>query len=162
RAARALRKQAPRPRIVPRPAAPPPLDALIGYGQARGWAPDTLRQAWRAVTAVLSGPAELGEPPWDAARLRQFLNTRHLVAHRAIESLTAQGLARPNPKAAFDRWLAARLAALPAPVAAEMGSWAEALQGRGPRAGRARQTRTIQGYLRILQAPLASWAARYE
>jgi hypothetical protein len=39
---------------------------------------------------------------------------------------------------------------------------AEALQGRGPRAGRARQTRTIQGYLRILQPPLASWAARYE
>jgi integrase len=36
------------------------------------------------------------------------------------------------------------------------------LQGRGPRAGRARQTRTIQGYLRILHAPLATWSARYE
>ena len=51
---------------------------------------------------------------------------------------------------------------MPAPFAAEVRTWAEALQGRGPRAGRARQTRTIQGYLRILQPPLASWSARYE
>ncbi|MGH3188455.1 MAG: hypothetical protein ACRDPY_05925 [Streptosporangiaceae bacterium] len=43
-----------------------------------------------------------------------------------------------------------------------VGSLAEALHGRGPRAGRARQASTIQGYLRILQVPLASWSARYE
>jgi integrase len=141
---------------------PPPLDALAGYGQARGWAPDTLRQAWRAVTAVLSSRAELGEPPWEAARLRQFLNERNLVALRAIEFLTDQGLARLNPQAAFGQWLEARLAALPAPVAAEVRTWTEALQGRGPRAGCARQPATIQGYLRVLQAPLASWSARYE
>ena len=121
---------------MPSPAAGPPLDALIGYGQARGWAPDTLRHAWRAVTAVLASRAELGEPPWDAARLRQFLNQRNLVALRAVEFLTDQGLARGNPQAAFDRWLAARLAALPAPFAAEVRTWAEALQGRGPRAGK--------------------------
>jgi hypothetical protein len=74
---------------------------------------------------------------------------------------------RPGPprtarRSAFERWLAARLAALPAPFAAEVRTWAEALQGRGPRAGRARQASTIQGYVRILQAPLASWATRYE
>jgi integrase len=164
-AARAIRRrarQAPRPRPVTRPAVPPPLDALAGYGQARGWAPHTLHQAWRAVTNVLASRAELGEPPWEAARLRQFLNQQNLVALRAIEFLTGQGLARPAPQAAFDRWLAARLAALPGPVAAEVRTWAEALQGRGPRAGRPRQAATIQGYLRILQAPLASWAARYE
>ena len=50
----------------------------------------------------------------------------------------------------------------PAPFAAEVRTWTEALQGRGPRAGPARQARTIQGYLRILQNPLASWAAQYE
>jgi integrase len=138
------------------------LDALTGYGQARGWAPDTLRQAWRAVTAVLASREELGEPPWQAARLRQFLNERNLIALRAVEFLTDQGLARPNPQTAFDRWLAARLTALPAAFAAEVRTWTEALQGRGPRAGPARQTSTIQGYLRILQAPLASWSARYE
>ena len=63
---------------------------------------------------------------------------------------------------AFGQWLAARLAALPAPFAADVNTWAEALQGPGPHARRARQTRTIQGYLRILQAPLASWSAQYE
>jgi hypothetical protein len=146
---------------VPRPAAPP-LDALAGYGQARGWAPHTLRQAWRAVTAVLASRDDLGEPPWDTGRLRQFLNERRLVALRAIEFLTDQGLARPSLQAAFDRWLAARLAILSAPVAAEVRAWTEVLQGRGPRARPARQTRTIQGYARILQAPLASWSARYE
>jgi integrase len=164
-AARAIRKRArdaPRPRLAPSPAAPPPLDALIGYGQARGWAPDTLRQAWRAVIAVLASRAELGEPPWDAGTLRKFLNQRRLVALRAIEFLTGQGLARPNPQAVFGQWLAARLAALPAPVDAEVRTWADALQGRGPRAGPARQDRTIQGYLRILQGPLTSWSARYE
>ena len=163
-AARAIRtraREAPRPRPVPRHAAPPPLDALVSFGQARGWAPATLRQAWRAVTAVLASREQLGEPPWDAARLRQFLNARKLVALRAIEFLTSQGLARPDPQAVFGQWLAARLAALPPPVAAEVRTWAEALQGRGPRAGPARQNRTIQGYLRILQAPLASWSARY-
>ena len=162
-AVRAIRKrarQAPRPR--PSSAVPPPLDALAGYGQARGWAPHTLHQAWRAVTAVLASRAELGEPPWDAARLRQFLVERRLVALRAVEFLTDQGLARPTPQAAFDRWLAARLAVLPAPVADEVRTWTEALQGRGPRAGRSRQASTTQGYVRILQAPLASWAARYE
>jgi hypothetical protein len=140
----------------------PPLDALVGYGQARGWAPDTLRQAWRAVTAVLASRAELGEPPWETVRLRRFLNERNLVALRAIEFLTDQGLARPGPLVAFDRWLEARLETLSAPVAAEVRTWAGALRGRGPRAGRARQTSTIQGYLRILQPPLASWSARYE
>jgi integrase len=153
-------REAPRP--VPSPAVPPPLDALVGFGQARGWAPHTLRQAWRAVTAVLASRAELGEPPWEAVRLRRFLNERNLVALRAVEFLTDQDLARPNPQAAFDRWLAARLAALPAPVAAEVRIWAEALQGRGPRAGPARQAHTIQGYVRILQAPLAAWSARYD
>ncbi|HEY7882679.1 MAG TPA: hypothetical protein VID31_17635, partial [Streptosporangiaceae bacterium] len=164
RTARALRRQARSSRCppVPRPAAGPPLDALVSYGQARGWSLDTLRHAWCAVTAVLASRAELGEPPWDAARLRQFLNQRRLVALRAVEFLTDQGLVRGNAQVACDRWLAARLAALPAPFAAEVRTWAEALQGRGPRAGRARQTTTIQGYLRILEVPLASWAARYE
>ena len=90
------------------------------------------------------------------------MNQRHLTALRAIEFLTDQGLARSNPQAALRAWLTARLAALPAPIAAEVRTWAEALQGRGPRAGRPRQASTIQGYLRVLQAPLASWSARYE
>ena len=164
-AARASRKRArdaPRPRPAPSPAVPPPLDALVGYGQARGWAPHTLRQAWRSVTAVLASHDELGEPPWDAVRLRQFLNEQKLVALRAVEFLTDQGLARLNPQAAFDQWLEARLTALPAPFAADVRTWTEALQGRGPRAGRPRKTSTIEGYVRILQAPLASWSARYE
>jgi hypothetical protein len=138
------------------------LDGLTGYGQARGWAPGTLHRARRAVTAVLASGQDLGQPPWDTGRLRRFLNERRLVALRAVEFLTDQGLARGNPQAVLGTWLAARLAALPAPFADEVLMWAGALQGRGPRSGRARQASTIQGYLRILQAPLASWSARYE
>jgi integrase len=163
RAARALgkRARAPRPRPVLSPAARLLLAELAGYGQARGWAPETLRRARRAVTAVLAGGEDLGQPPWDAARLGQFLHEQHLVALRAVEFLTGQGLVRGNPQTVLDRWLAARLAALPAPFVAEVRMWTEGLQGRGPRAGRARQTSTIQGYLRILEAPLATWSARY-
>ena len=164
RAARALRRQARASRCPPgsSPAAGPPLDALVSYGQAHGWALDTLRHACRAVLAVLDSREQFGEPPWDAADIRRFLVERRLAALRAVEFLTDQGLARPSPQAAFEQWLAARLAALPAPFAADVRTWSEALQSRGSRAGRARQASTIHGYVRILQAPLASWAARYE
>lgn len=114
------------------------------------------------MTAVLASSHDLGQPPWDTSTLERLLNQRHLTALRAIEFLTDQGLARGNPQAVLRAWLTARLAALPAPIAAEVRTWAEALQGRGPRAGRPRQASTIQGYLRVLQAPLASWSARYE
>jgi len=163
RAARALgkRARAPRSRVVLDLAARLLLDELACYGQARGWAPDTLRRARRAVTAVLASGEDLGQPPWDAATLGQFLNERHLVALRAVEFLTSQGLARGNPQTVLDQWLAARLASLPAPFPAEIRMWTEGLQGRGPRAGRARRTSTIQGYLRILEDPLTIWSARY-
>ena len=65
------------------------------------------------------------------------MNEQHLVALRAVEFLTDQGLARGNPQTVLDRWLATRLATLPAPFAAEVRIWTEGLQGRGPRAGRA-------------------------
>ena len=160
-AARAARKQA---REAPRRPAPRPAawDALADFGEAHGWSPNTVRGVRRAAAAVTASPGQLGEPPWDAVLLRQFLIQRKLPARRTIEFLTAQGLARPQPQAVFSRWLAARLEALPPPVAAEVCTWAEALQGRGQRAGPARQDRTIQGYLRVLQAPLAAWAARYD
>jgi integrase len=158
-AARKRAREAPR-RWPPRPAAAP--DPLAGYGQAHGWRPDTVRRVRRAVAAVTASGGQLGEPPWDDARLRQFLIQDKLAVQRTLEFLIAQGLARPQPQAAFSQWLAARLKALPPPVAAEVGTWAEVLQGRGQRAGPARQDRTIQGYLRILEAPLATWAARYD
>jgi integrase len=112
--------------------------------------------------AVTDTRGQLGEPPWDAARLRQFLVQRKLAVRRTIEFLTNQGLTRPRLQAVFSQWLAAGLEALPPPVATEVGTWTEALQGRGQRAGPARQDHTIQGYLRVLEAPLATWAGRYD
>src|SRR5262249_6285042 len=50
---------------------------------------------------------------------------------------------------------------LPAPVAAEVRIWTEALHGRGPRAGRPRHPRTIEAYLRVLETPLGAWAGQY-
>jgi hypothetical protein len=111
---------------------------------------------------VLASRQDLGQPPWGAELIRRFLNERHLVALRAVEFLTDQGLARTSPQAALDRWLARQLAALPAPFAAEVRVWTEALQGRGPRPQRPRHARTIEAYLRILQAPLAAWSQRCE
>jgi len=165
RTARAL-KRAKAPRRRPHPVLSPAnqqlLDELAGYGQACGWTPGTLRRAQRAVTAVLASGHELGQPPWDTGTLLQFLNQRHLVALRAVEFLTDRDLARGSTQSALSTWLAPRLAILPAPFADEVRTWAEALQGRGPRAGHARQPSTIQGYLRALQVPLANWSARYE
>ena len=104
---------------------------------------------------------DLGPPPWDAGQLRRFLAGRHLVALRVVEFLTDEGLACTNPRAAHGQWLERRLAALPAPFAAEVRIWTGALYGRGPRAGRPRHPRTIEAYLRVLETPLGAWAATY-
>jgi hypothetical protein len=163
RAARALRP--PQPTRQPGPVLTSAgwqlLDALTCYGGARGWAPNTLRRARRSLVAVLTGGHDLGPPPWEAGQLRQFLVSRHLVALRVAEFLTDQGLAHANPRAALEQWLTRRLAALPAPFAAEVRTWTEALHGRGPRAARPRHPRTIEAYLRVLEVPLATWAGRY-
>jgi hypothetical protein len=79
------------------PAARQLIAGLATYGQARGWTLGTARRARRAVTAVLAGSHDLGQPPWDTGTLERFLNQRHLTALRAIEFLTDQGLARGNP-----------------------------------------------------------------
>ena len=138
------------------------LAGITGYGQARGWTLGTQRRARRSLTAVLASGHDLGPPPWNAAAVRGFLVSRRLAALRAVEYLTGQGLALADPQDVLAEWITPRLAALPAPFAAEVGAWADALQGRGPRAGRPRSPRTIQGYLRILQPPLTEWATRYE
>jgi hypothetical protein len=138
------------------------LDALTGYGQARGWAESTLVRARRSVTTLLTSSGDLGEPPWEAASVRRFLAARHLTALRAIEFLADQGQIGGTGNTVLEQWLAGRLAGLPGPIAAEVRIWAGALQGRGPRPARPRQAATLQGYLRAMQAPLASWATSYQ
>jgi integrase len=137
------------------------LAAVVGYGQARGWSPSTLRRVQHSLAALL---ASQPTPAWplEAAVVRQFLHERHLTALRVVEFLADQGLVHVDEHAALDRWLAYRLAPLPAPIRAEVQAWIQGLRGRGPRAGRPRQAATIQGYLRALHAPLTDWAARYQ
>jgi hypothetical protein len=164
RATRALKRAQRKRRAQPllSPANRQLLDALTGYGDARGWTAETLRRARRALTAVLASGQDFGQPPWDADGLRRFLNARRLVALRVVEFLTDQGLAHGNSQAVLDRWLAGRLAALPGPFAAEVRVWTEALHGQGPRPARPRHARTIEAYLRILEDPLATWSASYD
>jgi integrase len=163
RAARALQPAQPKrqARLALTPAGWQLLASLTGYGQARGWAPGTLARARRALAVVLASGQELGRPPWDAGHLRRFLVSRHRVALRVVEFLTDEGLASINPRAPLEQWLARRLAALPAPFAAEVRIWTEALHGRGLRASRPRHPRTIEAYLRVLETPLAAWAGQY-
>ena len=76
---------------APSPAAGPPLDALISYGQARGWAP--ARCAMPAARDRRAGQrhrtrrATVGRRPARAVPER-----RNLVALRAVEFFTDQGL----------------------------------------------------------------------
>jgi hypothetical protein len=137
--------------------------ALVGYGQARGWSPETLRRVRHSLVVLLtSQPPLTSTSPLDATAVRQFLIERHLTALRVIEFLTDQGLVRGNQHATFDRWLARRLEPLPGQLRAEVQTWVEVLGGRGPRPGRPRKAATIQGYLRALQPALADWSARYQ
>jgi len=137
------------------------LAAVVGYGQARGWSPSTLRRVQRSLAALLAGQPTL-DRPLEAAAVRRFLLERHLTALRVVEFLTDQGLVRVDEHASLDRWLARRLQPLPAPIRTEVDAWIEGLRGRGPRAGRPRQAATIQGYLRAVTPALADWSARYQ
>jgi hypothetical protein len=137
------------------------LVAVVGYGQARGWSPSTLRRVQHSLAALLASQPTL-DRPLEVAAVRQFLLERHLTALRVVEFLTDQGLVRVDEHAVLDRWLARRLAPLPAPIRAEVQVWIEGLRGRGARAGRPRQAATIQGYLRAVTPALADWSARYQ
>jgi hypothetical protein len=157
--------QRPKPRLVNRVRERhEELDAaLVGYGQARGWSPETLRRVRHSLVVLLaSQPPLTSTSPLDAAVVRQFLIDRHLTALRVIEFLTDQGLVRGNEHAILDHWLARRLAPLPVGLRAEVQTWVEVLRGRGPRPGRPRKAATIQGYLRALEPALADWSARYQ
>jgi hypothetical protein len=138
------------------------LTALTDYGQARGWTPTTLNRARQSLTALAACYPLAGAEPLDAAAVRAFLLDRHLVALRVLEFLTDQGLAHGDNDESLDRWLAARLAGLPTPIRTEVHAWIDVLRGRGPRRHRARKATTIQGYLRVLDGPLADWTGRYE
>ena len=135
---------------------------MVGYGQARGWSPETLRRVRHSLVVLVTGQPPLSSTsPLDAAVVRRFLLGRHLTALRVIEFLTDQGLVRGNEHAILDHWLARRLEPLSVQFRAEVQTWVEVLRGRGPRAGRPRKAATIQGYLRALQPALADWSARY-
>jgi hypothetical protein len=153
-----------RPRLLSRIREHPQLQAaLVAYGQARGWSPDTVRRVGHSLSAVLaSQPTPSATSPLDADAVRRFLIGRRLTALRVVEFLTDQDLVTSNQHAILDRWLARRLAPLPAQLRAEVQTWVEVLRGRGPRAGRPRKAATIQGYLRALQPALADWSARYQ
>jgi hypothetical protein len=138
------------------------LAELTRYGQARGWSPSTMVRARRSLTVLLASHPTLPHGAVDAAAARAFLVRRRLVALRVVEFLVDQGLAGVDAHAVLDGWLARRLRPLPAPIRAEVGTWVDALCGRGARAGRARQPTTVQGYLRALGPALADWSARYQ
>ena len=137
--------------------------ALVSYGQARGWSPDTMRRIRRGLVVLLASQPTLTQTsPLNAAVVRQFLIERHLTALRVVEFLTDQGLVTSNEHATLDCWLTRRLEPLPAQIRAEVQTWTEVLRGRGPRAGRPRKAATIQGYLRALEPALDDWSARYQ
>jgi integrase len=119
-------------------------------------------RARRSLTVLLSSHPTLLHGAVDAATVRAFLVQRRLVALRVVEFLVDQGLVGVDPHAVLDRWLARRLQPLAAPIRAEVGTWVDALRGRGARAGRPRKHATIQGYLRALQPALADWSVRYQ
>jgi site-specific recombinase XerC len=137
------------------------LAAVVGYGQARGWSPSTLRRVQRSLAVLLADQPTLTWP-LDGAAVRQFLLERHLTALRVVEFLADQDLVNVNEHATLDSWLARRLQPLPAPMRGEVDAWIRVLRGRGPRPGRPRRAATIQGYLRAVAPTLADWSARYQ
>jgi hypothetical protein len=137
------------------------LAVVVGYGQARGWSPSTLRRVQHSLAVLLAHQPTLARP-LEAAAVRQFLLERGLTALRVVEFLTDQSLVRVDQHAVLDRWLAHRLQPLPAPIREEVQVWIQVLRGRGPRPGRPRRAATIQGYLRAVTPALVDWSARYQ
>src|SRR5208282_5069770 len=126
--------------------------------ETRGWNPRIITETGRALAVVLADHFPGDMIAWSA--LSPALHSRDLSVTRTAEILQLAGLLHDDRVPSFTSLMRARLAVLPAPMAADTGHWLRTRSEGGPRS-RPRNEHTVRMNLNRVHPLLLEWASRY-
>ena len=124
----------------------------------RGWNPRIVTETGRALAVVLASHQAGDMIAWSA--LSPALHSRDLSVTRTAEILGLAGLLHDDRVPSFTSLIQARLAVLPAPMAADVGHWLRTRSEGGPRS-RPRNEHTVRMNLNRVHPLLLEWAGHY-
>ena len=124
----------------------------------RGWNARIVIETGRALAVVLADHAPGDMIAW--SQLPPALHRRDLSITRTAEILDLAGLLDDDRVSSFTALTRARLAPLPAPMAADVGHWLRTRSQGGPRS-RPRDEHTVRMNLNRVHPLLLAWAGHY-
>ena len=124
----------------------------------RGWNPRIITETGRALAVILASHQAGDMIAWSA--LPPALHSRDLSVTRTAEILGLAGLLHDDRVPALTSLIQARLAVLPAPMAADVGHWLRTRSEGGPRS-RPRNEHTVRMNLNRVHPLLLEWAGNY-
>ena len=124
----------------------------------RGWNARIITETGRALAVVLADHIPGDMIAWSA--LPPALRSRDLSITRTAEILDLAGLLQDDRIPSFTSLIQARLALLPAPIAADVGHWLRTRSEGGPRS-RPRNEHTVRMNLNRVHPLLLRWARHY-
>jgi integrase len=124
----------------------------------RGWNTRIVTETGRALAVVLADHIPGDMIAW--SELSPALHSRDLSVTRTAEILGLAGLLHDDRVPSFTSLIQARLAVLPAPMAADVGHWLRTRSEGGPRS-RPRNEHTVRMNLNRVHPLLLDWAGRY-
>ena len=124
----------------------------------RGWNTRIITETGRALAVILASHQAGDMIAWSA--LPPALRRRDLSVTRAAEILGLAGLLHDDRIGSFTSLMRARLALLPAPMAADVGHWLRTRSEGGPRS-RPRNEHTVRMNLNRVHPLLLEWARHY-
>jgi len=129
-----------------------------GLAGTRGWNPRIITETGRALAVVLASHQAGDMIAWSA--LPPALRPRDLSVTRTAEILQLAGLLHDDRVPPFTSLIQARLAVLPAPMAAGVDHWLRTRSNGGPRS-RPRNEHTVRMNLNRVHPLLLEWARHY-
>jgi hypothetical protein len=129
-----------------------------GLAATRGWNTRISTETGRALAVVLADHIPGDMIAWSA--LSPALHSRDLSVTRTAEILGLAGLLHDDRIASFTSLVKARLAVLPAPMAADVGHWLRTRSEGGPRS-RPRNEHTVRMNLNRVHPLLLEWARHH-
>jgi hypothetical protein len=124
----------------------------------RGWNTRIITETGRALAVVLADHVPGDVIAWSG--LSPALHSRDLSVTRTAEILELAGLLHDDRTSSFTCLMQARLALLPAPMAADVRDWLRTRSEGGPRS-RPRNEHTVRMNLNRVLPPLLEWASHY-
>jgi integrase len=129
-----------------------------GLAGTRGWNPRIITETGRALAVILASHQAGDMIAWSA--LPPALRPRDLSVTRTAEILDLAGLLHDDRVPALTSLIQARLAVLPAPMAADVEHWLRTRSDGGPRS-RPRNEHTVRMNLNRVHPLLLEWATHY-